>query len=236
MAFSETLKELLAAQGMNQKELANAVQVSPASVCGWLQGAIPQADRLERVARVLNVSSEYLLGKTQNPVRANDPEQINALYSQILSRMDAQMEQFQSLDPAESGPEPKTGSPDTTPPTADSAYACAHCPVYMALLQTIAALAVQSPSPCAPCTVVQPAEGNRPASDHAAANARKPNRPVRFLRGLFAKARAAGSARLRPAARSARQNPDTPDRTNVSMSHSSPKATNQPKKPKGETQ
>lgn len=56
-----------------QKELAEALDVSQAAVTFWVRGAkMPSTPALIRLARLLNVSTDYLLGLEPLPVAVVD--------------------------------------------------------------------------------------------------------------------------------------------------------------------
>lgn len=50
---------------ITQKELANLSEVSQPSLCRYLKGQMPRQDVINNVAEALGVSSEHLLGGTQ---------------------------------------------------------------------------------------------------------------------------------------------------------------------------
>ena len=57
-------------KGLNQNELAELCGVSPSSVSQWESGEKrPRRDNLKKLADVLGVSVEYLLGNEKNPVQ-----------------------------------------------------------------------------------------------------------------------------------------------------------------------
>jgi transcriptional regulator with XRE-family HTH domain len=59
--FSARVKELLAERNVSQKQLAEAVGVTPGSVTGWKKGAIPSSDILQRIAAFFEMSVDELL-------------------------------------------------------------------------------------------------------------------------------------------------------------------------------
>ncbi|MPM78937.1 hypothetical protein SDC9_125952 [bioreactor metagenome] len=50
--------------GISSYRLAKATDSSPTTVTNWLNGAMPGADKLKEIADFLSVSTDYLLGKT----------------------------------------------------------------------------------------------------------------------------------------------------------------------------
>ncbi|MGM9915791.1 helix-turn-helix domain-containing protein [Anaerotignum sp.] len=61
--FSERLAHAMEKQNMDAKSLATLTDVSPTTVRRWLNGTYePRHINLPKVARVLNVSADYLCG------------------------------------------------------------------------------------------------------------------------------------------------------------------------------
>lgn len=67
--FKLRLKELREEKGMNQREFAAALGVSPATVGMWESGARePRSfEQLQRIADYFSVSTDYLLGNVSEP-------------------------------------------------------------------------------------------------------------------------------------------------------------------------
>ena len=67
--FKIRLKELREERGMNQREFAAALGVSPATVGMWESGARePRSfEQLQRIADYFSVSTDYLLGNVSEP-------------------------------------------------------------------------------------------------------------------------------------------------------------------------
>ena len=70
--------------GLSGEALGRLVGVSGATISGWENGKKnPRRDNLERLAAVLDVSVDYLLGKTEDPVQI-DMDRVDAdLYKQL---------------------------------------------------------------------------------------------------------------------------------------------------------
>ncbi|NHM27964.1 helix-turn-helix transcriptional regulator [Desulfofundulus sp. TPOSR] len=66
--FSERLKEARKKKNLLQKELATLLGVSRTTVTSWENGTrVPEFETLRRIADVLEVSVDYLLGRTDDP-------------------------------------------------------------------------------------------------------------------------------------------------------------------------
>ena len=71
MEFKDRLKEIRLNKKLTQKEIANHFNTSPQSYAQWEKGLRkPSAENLQKLADFFNVSTDYLLGKTDIP----DPE------------------------------------------------------------------------------------------------------------------------------------------------------------------
>ena len=64
MLWSDRVKELMTAKGLNQLQLAEASGITPASVSRYLSGGrTPRIDIIINFAKALDVSTQYLLGE-----------------------------------------------------------------------------------------------------------------------------------------------------------------------------
>ncbi len=65
MEFIEILKNLLSESGMTQTAFANCIGVKQSQISEWLKGkAKPGYDTLKSIADSMNISADYLLGRT----------------------------------------------------------------------------------------------------------------------------------------------------------------------------
>ncbi|CYU97346.1 TPA: helix-turn-helix transcriptional regulator [Streptococcus suis] len=67
----ERIKELADKQGLSLNDLENKLSISKNSLYG-IKKANPKSDRLQEIADYFNVSTDYLLGRTDNPRIASD--------------------------------------------------------------------------------------------------------------------------------------------------------------------
>lgn len=66
--FAKRLKEARKRKNLLQKELASLLGVSRTTVTSWENGTrVPEFETLQRIADVLEVSVDYLLGRSDNP-------------------------------------------------------------------------------------------------------------------------------------------------------------------------
>lgn len=68
MQFNERIKEQRQKLRYTQKELAEKVNVSPQVISNWERGyTSPSPDDIKKLSTVLQTSTDYLLGKSNNP-------------------------------------------------------------------------------------------------------------------------------------------------------------------------
>lgn len=93
--FSERLKDLRVKAGLTQKDLAIKLGLERSSIGKYESGAaMPPDDVKIRIARVFNVSIDYLLCQTDNPDRAGEESAL------ILSGVEIEMIAiFRALSP-----------------------------------------------------------------------------------------------------------------------------------------
>lgn len=73
MEFKDRLKEIRLNKKLTQKDIANYFQTSPQSYAQWEKGLRkPSAENLQKLAVFFNVSTDYLLGKTD--ILDSDPD------------------------------------------------------------------------------------------------------------------------------------------------------------------
>lgn len=94
--LSERLKSLRKSKKLTQKQLAEKINVTHVSISGYESGnRSPDTDTLQRLADFFGVSTDYILGRTDNPTLtpeeqdeaefqafANNPE-LNVFYKEL---------------------------------------------------------------------------------------------------------------------------------------------------------
>lgn len=79
MEFSERLKELRKQAHLTQVELANKLGIVQSSYADWERGKKkPTQDNLVKIAQVLNVSVDYLVGNSEE--KADELDNIELLF------------------------------------------------------------------------------------------------------------------------------------------------------------
>lgn len=81
----DNLKKLRKASGHSQKDLADILFVNQTAVSQWERGVSkPSPDMLLRICDVYNTTTDYLLGRTDDPVNYEDGDLIASLSPGIL--------------------------------------------------------------------------------------------------------------------------------------------------------
>lgn len=63
--FKEILQDLLSEKGINQKQLSISASIPPTTISGWLNAdRLPDYNALIKLSNFFNVSTDYLLGRT----------------------------------------------------------------------------------------------------------------------------------------------------------------------------
>lgn len=71
--FSDRLRELRAGRKMSQSDLAKAIHVSQQAITKWENGkSEPSSSAITAIANYFNVSSDYLLGRTNEKLPDKD--------------------------------------------------------------------------------------------------------------------------------------------------------------------
>ena len=79
MEFSERLKELRKKANFTQVEVAEKLGISQPAYASWERGAKkPTHDNLVKIAQILNVSVDYLLGNSEE--KSDDLDNIELLF------------------------------------------------------------------------------------------------------------------------------------------------------------
>ena len=107
--FSLRLKEAMERKGVNGRQLAEETAATEATVSRYLSGARnpENFEILASIARFLEVSTDYLLGLTNNPYRKGSlPEEVKELLSRYLRASDSDKKVLWTLlDKYADGPE-----------------------------------------------------------------------------------------------------------------------------------
>lgn len=82
----EIIKELVKQRLMSVAQLERTLDLSNGSISKWAKSK-PNSEPLEKVADYLNVSTDYLLGRTDNPYNAgggSEPDDIDKIIDRAM--------------------------------------------------------------------------------------------------------------------------------------------------------
>lgn len=99
--FKERLKELRKLNGITQKELAEHLGFTHVAVVKWENGQRePDFSTVVKIAKFFNVSTDYLLGKTDEPsiILANEKISVPAQYEDVLVALNNDGEELTQAD------------------------------------------------------------------------------------------------------------------------------------------
>ena len=81
MEFSERLKKLRKDTGLTQVDVASKLGISQQAYASWERGIKkPTQDNLVKIAQVLNVTVDYLVGNSDEEIMNNKLEDIEILF------------------------------------------------------------------------------------------------------------------------------------------------------------
>ena len=93
--FAERLSELLKSKGVTQKQLAERIGVTEASISRYLNSnRIPKSEIIANMATALHTTSDYLLGTEKEGDLATDYPRI----VRLIARNSANMTKKQKMD------------------------------------------------------------------------------------------------------------------------------------------
>lgn len=95
MGFFERYKKLCADNGYEPTSqfMANAIGATRATISSWgKNGTVPKGETIAAIAEVFNVSSDYLLGRTDDPTDYTNPDLIAEFNTDTLEHFDGDVE------------------------------------------------------------------------------------------------------------------------------------------------
>lgn len=99
MTLFDRVSELAQQQGLSVFELSEKLNLSRNSIYSWKKSS-PKAETLQLVANYFHVSTDYLLGRTDNPNTKNEISEIKKPKVKMLARKmdDLDDSQLDALD------------------------------------------------------------------------------------------------------------------------------------------
>ena len=91
--FTTRLKELRKEYGLLQKELAHKIGSKRGTVAAWETGRMPERMALTRLADLFNVSTDYLLGRTDTRgIKKDTDGPIHVELDEVIRKANIQFE------------------------------------------------------------------------------------------------------------------------------------------------
>ncbi|AZP96124.1 helix-turn-helix domain-containing protein [Latilactobacillus curvatus] len=87
MTVFERIKEISKTRGMSLLQLNDKAGLKKNVIYSW-KTKQPSAEKLKAVSEVLGVSTDYLLGKTDNPSATNKPKEVDIEDENVLMTFD----------------------------------------------------------------------------------------------------------------------------------------------------
>ena len=89
----DILKILLEEKNISQKDLAKKIGVTEATISKYINNLqMPRLDLVDRIADTLNVTTDYLLGRTDNPQEQKYKHLNNTLIGRVSNKMEKMSE------------------------------------------------------------------------------------------------------------------------------------------------
>lgn len=108
--FGERIREKREERGMNQDEVGAWFKMQKSTVSQWESGRLPHATIIAELAQRFNTTTDYLLGRTDDPITPADAiasaiaddKELSEFWSELRKREDLQLlfKQTKSLSPS----------------------------------------------------------------------------------------------------------------------------------------
>ncbi|MCM3712933.1 helix-turn-helix domain-containing protein [Alkalihalobacillus oceani] len=84
--FSQRLRALRLKHGLTMKALGKQLNVAPSTISGYENGnRKPDMETLQKLADFFHSSTDYLIGRTDNPAPLEHPEELKLFYSDTIT-------------------------------------------------------------------------------------------------------------------------------------------------------
>lgn len=96
--FYERLKEICASKGVKITVLIDDLGMSSGNLSSWKKGNTPRASTIDKIADYLGVSSDYLLGRSDDPLPPVDMKDVTIVKESYVGPLDpAEKEWLESV-------------------------------------------------------------------------------------------------------------------------------------------
>lgn len=86
--FYERLKEICANKGVKITVLIDDLGMSSGNLSSWKKGNTPRASTIDKIADYLGVSSDYLLGRSDDPLPPVDMKDVTIVKESYVGPLD----------------------------------------------------------------------------------------------------------------------------------------------------
>ncbi len=86
--FYERLKEICASKGVKITVLIDDLGMSSGNLSSWKKGNTPRASTIDKIADYLGVSSDYLLGRSDDPLPPVDMKDVTIVKESYVGPLD----------------------------------------------------------------------------------------------------------------------------------------------------
>lgn len=98
--FTNRFNEILHYDGIKQSELASSIGISRQCITDFKSGrSLPSIQTLTLICKKLEISSDYLLGITENPAISNTASTATAINPELEEKEKAMLSAFRQLLP-----------------------------------------------------------------------------------------------------------------------------------------
>lgn len=96
--FYERLKEICASKGVKITVLIDDLGMSSGNLSSWKKGNTPRVSTIDKIADYLGVSSDYLLGRSDDPLPPVDMKDVTIVKDSYIGPLDpAEKEWLESV-------------------------------------------------------------------------------------------------------------------------------------------
>lgn len=89
MLFLQRLHDLIDAAGITNNKLLTDIGINKSAIFSWeTRGTIPSGEIIAKIADYFHVSTDYLLGRTDDPQPAGEEKEPSPLRSTLLQNFD----------------------------------------------------------------------------------------------------------------------------------------------------
>lgn len=85
--FADRLMQCCAQKGVRQKDIATILDTTPSVITGWKNGASPNSQFVIALAKYFSVSTDYLLGLSDDPRPSSEQQSLDEREAALISKI-----------------------------------------------------------------------------------------------------------------------------------------------------